>query len=298
MNYENYQEQVLSLAEELNLQDPVKELLKECCAKLPWEQLGEGIIKLTAPDHAENARVQLLIDLAAYDSGNHMAELAVMLAAATHTRERYRAMNISDQIYLDTMGCFPRFLNETYQNTGEWKFDRGFWTWRQTAGYLFRLGELEFEYTKCFWNEIPYVSDGEMLISVHIPSDAKLTKENLINTYNKMEEFYREYANAICYYGNPNAVVCHTWLLSPSLLQFLKQESHIRNFASDYEILQKDYDNSGCLEWLFQGKTDLNALPENTGLQKKVKEYLLQGGVIGHGLGRLKKTCEFTENLL
>jgi hypothetical protein len=88
-------------------------------------------------------------------------------------------------------------------------------------------------------------------------------------------------------------VACHTWLLSPSLLQFLKQESHIRNFASDYEIIEKDNDNSGCLEWLFEGKTKLNTLPENTGLQKEVKEYLLQGGVIGHGLGRLKNPCLF-----
>lgn len=293
MNYENYEEQVLSLAEELNLQEPVKKILKECCAKLPWKLLKEHIVQLTDPHHAENARIQLTEDIQIYNGENNMAELAVMLAAATHTRERYHAMHISDRIYLDTMGCFRRFLNETKRNTGEWKFDRGFWTWRQTACCLFRLGELEFEYTKCYWNGISEASQEDMLISVHIPSDAKLTKANLSQSYNDMDEFYRKHGSAICYNGNPKTVVCHTWLLSPSLLDFLREDSHIRNFARNYEILETDTDNSGCLEWLFEGKKDFNTLPENTSLQKEVKKYLLQGGMIGHGLGRLKKPCEF-----
>lgn len=289
MNRENYQEQVLFLAEELNLQDPVKKMLKKCCTQLPWTFLKENIVQLTDIRYAENAQIQLAKELKAYDCENGIAELAVMLAAASHTRKHYRAMNISDQIYLDTMGCFRRFLDETKNNTGDWKFDRAFWTWRQTAGCLFRLGTLEFEYTKCYQDTIPNVSKNDMLISVHIPSDAKLTKENLSHSYNEMNQFYWRNENAVCYNGNPKAVVCHTWLLSPNLLKFLREDSNIRSFAADYEILETDADNSGCLEWLFQGMTDLETLPENTSLQKEVKKYLLQGGFIGHGLGRLKR---------
>ena len=292
-HYINYQEQILVLAEELNLQEPVKKILKDLCGKLPWEQLKTYIIQLTDPNRAENAREQLLLDLGAYDNGDHMAELAVMLAAAIHTREGYRAMDIPDRIYLDTMGCFRRFLEETRRNRGEWKFDRGFWTWRQTSCRLFRLGELEFEYTECYWDGIPKVLQKDMLISVHIPSDAKLTKANLSQSYQDMDAFYKAYENAVCYNGKPKTVVCHTWLLSPNLLPFLKAGSHIRNFAQDYEILETDADNSGCLEWLFEGKRDLNTLPEHTGLQKEVKKYFLQDGSIGQGLGRLKKPCEF-----
>lgn len=291
MNYENYEEQVLFLAEELHIQEPVRQILKKYCKMLPWKLLHENIVKLTQPCHAENARIQLVELLQDYDNENGMAELAVMLAAALHTRKRYKAIGISDGIYLDTMGCFRRFLAETQNNTRDWKFDRGFWTWRQTACCLFRLGTLEFEYTECFHDGVPRVDKEDMLISVHIPSDAKMTKENLSGSYREMEEFYKRYGNAICHKGNPKAVICHTWLLSPGLLQFLGKDSHIRNFAEDYEIFDTDGDNNGCLEWLFEGKKDLKALPENTGLQKEVKKYLLQGGIIGQGFGRLKNPC-------
>ena len=289
MNHEHYHKQVLLLAEELSLQYPVKELLKNCCARLPWEYLKEKIVQLTDIRYAENAQIQLAEELKAYHGKDGMAELAVMLAAAIHTREKYRDMKISDQIYLDTMGCFRRFLDETKKNTGDWKFDRAFWTWRQTAGCLFRLGTLEFEYTKCFWDAIPNVSKNDMLISVHIPSDASLTKENLSFSYHEMKHFFWQNEDAVCYNGIPKAVVCHTWLLSPNLLKFLKEDSNIRLFAADYEILQTDADNSGCLEWLFEGMTDIKTLPEKTALQKEVKKHFLQGGIIGQGLGWLKK---------
>ena len=294
MKQENYQERVRALAEELHLPEPIKRIVTDICARLPWEMLHENVIELTDPRHAENAREEVLKKLQGYQDEGNMAELAVMLAAASHTRERYRAMKISDQIYLDTMGCFARFLEETKRNRGEWKFDRGFWTWRQTSCLLFRLGALEFEYTHCFWDGIWEVSRGDRIISVHIPSDAKLTKENLGHTYDEMKEFYGRKGSDICYAGNPKAVVCHTWLLSPTLLKFLGEDSNIRRFAADYEILETDTDNGGCLEWLFEGKTDLNTLPEHTGLQKEVKQYLLQGGVIGQGLGRLKNQTKNT----
>ncbi len=75
-----------------------------------------------------------------------MAQLAAALAGACRTRRAYRERNIPDEIFLNTMGCFRRFLMETHEMSGRWAFDRGFWTWRQTGCLLFRLGTLEFEY--------------------------------------------------------------------------------------------------------------------------------------------------------
>ena len=293
MIYENYEMQVLALAEELKLPAPVLEQLKNRCALLPWELLSEGIVKLTDPMEAEESRIQIVEVLKEYNNEDGMAELAVMLAAALQTRERYKEIGISEEIYLDTFGCFKRFLEETKNNTGGWKFDRGFWTWRQTAGLLFRIGALEFEYTSCFYNGIPGVEKEDMIISVHIPSSTKMTEEILVKTYDDMEVFYRNFQKVICHKGCPKVVACHTWLLSPSLLQFLGEDSGIRAFANSYEIYDTDGDNEGCLTWLFNGSRDLTNLPENTSLQKKIKPYLLEGGIIGHGFGIIKKTCVF-----
>ena len=93
----------MGLAEELNLQEPVKKLLEEVCDKLPWETLKEQVLQLTDVHCAEQAQIQLAEELKAYDRANGMAKLAVMLAAACHTREKYQAMNIADQIFLDTI---------------------------------------------------------------------------------------------------------------------------------------------------------------------------------------------------
>lgn len=293
MDYQNdYKEQVLLLAKKLNLQTPVREKIENCCKELPWERLEKRIVQLTDVHCAEKVQIQLAEELSVYNRNDGMADLTVMLAAALHTREHYEKWRISEQIYWDTMGCFRRFLEETHKNTTEWKFDRAFWTWRQTSSCLFRIGILEFEYTISNQDKIPGISKGDMIISVHIPSDSKLTLENLSDSYASLYQFIKQNEHAVCYKGIPKAVLCHTWLLSPKLLEFLHQDSNIRRFAKDYEIFETDDDNSGCLEWLFEGKTDLMALPEKTSLQKEVKKYLLQGGSIGHGWGKLKESVE------
>lgn len=284
-NQIDYGQQVLDFAEKLKLPHMVRIKLEECCRELPWEALKKKIIQLTDVRYAEEMQRQLSIELASYNQDDGIADLSVMLAAALHTKELYEAWQLSEQIYWDTMGCFRRFIDETHRNTGEWKFDRAFWTWRQTACCLFRIGTLEFEYT------VNDRSKEQMVISVHIPSDSKLTLENLEYSYGAQHRFFIQNEQNVCYNGIPKEVVCHTWLLSPILLQFLKQDSGIRRFAKDYDILETDDDNSGCLEWLFEGKTDLWALPENTTLQKEVKKFLLQGGNIGHAWGKLKKRC-------
>ena len=116
---------------------------------------------------------------------NGLLELAVLLSAALEAREHYAARGVPDDVYLATMGCFSRFLNETHRWTGRWQFDRGFWVWRQLCGRLLRLGTLEFE-------ALPLPAElagplgaaaGAPALSVHIPGDAMCTPEALHASY-------------------------------------------------------------------------------------------------------------------
>ena len=53
--------------------------------------------------------------------------------------------DLPEDVWLDTMKCFSRFVGE-HRNSYGWEgFDRGFWTVRQVRASLFRLGELEYE---------------------------------------------------------------------------------------------------------------------------------------------------------
>ena len=215
---------------------------------------------------------------------NGLLELAVLLSAALEARKHYAARGVPDDVYLATMGCFSRFLNETHRWTGRWQFDRGFWVWRQLCGRLLRLGTLEFE-------ALPLPAElagplgaaaGAPALSVHIPGDAMCMPEALHASYARRADFFaRDGALPLTY--------CRTWLLSPRVKELLPPGSGIRNFMEDYTLADWDPDDNSGRLWLFgaPGIPDA-ALPERTSLQRGAKELLLQGKPLGSGLGLLK----------
>ena len=227
-----------------------------------------------------------------------MAHLAISLAAACRTREVYREHGISDGIFLATMGCFRRFLLETHDLFGRWAYDRAFWTWRQTGCLLFRLGALEFEYyTKEPEEKLPdFFPPDTVLLSVHIPSDAALTREALDDSYAQAERFFQAEGRAFCFRGAPTAAVCESWLLAPALDELLPETSGIRRFASDYRRCAADENDVEFYRWLFQSPTPLppDELPERTSLQRAAKARLAAGEKIGAGCGVLTGKINFS----
>lgn len=203
----------------------------------------------------------------------HTALLAAALHSACRVWREYKTLGIEEQVFWDTMGCFPRFMGETRTRFGEYRFDRGWWTWRQLEMKLFRLGQLEYELRE----------NGE--VAVHIPSDADLSPAqvdaSLALAGEFLARFYPRWAAA--------EFTCHSWLLSPRLLPFLREDSNIRAFQQRFSILETDPDET-CLQWLFAAKpdADLQTLPEDTSLRRGVKAHLLSGGLIGQGRGVLR----------
>ena len=265
---------VLALAEELALPEPVMEPLAgaaETLPELPLEQLS-------APETAEAAWEAVKAAVPHWRQDDGMAHLAAALGGACHTRRLYRENGVAEDVFVATMGCFARFLRETREITGKWAFDRGFWTWRQTAGRLFRLGTLEFEY-------LP----EERALSVHIPSDAVLSREELDRSYDWAERFFAGEGRAFCYQGPPTEFRCSSWLLAPALDKLLPEISGIRRFAGDYTRCAVEEDDREFYRWLFKCEPPLPAedLPEGTSLQRSAKAYLAAGGKIGSARGVL-----------
>ncbi len=79
-----------------------------------------------------------------------------------------------------------------------------------------------------------------------------------------------------------------TWLLSPNLTKWLKQDSKIRLFAADYRLLSVDEQDDSGVPWIF-GRVDAQVqdYPEKTSLQRQAKQQLLAGAHIGSALGIL-----------
>lgn len=236
-----------------------------------FEAHRELILSITdsATSEASNKALRMLL------GDDDMGIMACQLYAATHTRELYRAKGIDDQIFLDTLGCFRRFLVETEIRTGRVFFDRWWWTFRQLSMRIFRIGQLEFEMMR-----------EPFAIAMHIPSDSKITSENVDASIAAARAFfakyYPEYAQAP--FG------CESWLLSPTLRGLLGPDSRIGAFSDRFMLIHVDPDPKDVWEWLFRASEDtpVEELPETTSLQKKVKYYLLEGGSIGVARGILK----------
>lgn len=201
--------------------------------------------------------------------------LTLMLICCGETWRSYQSLGISGDIYIETLKCFTRFINEHQESYGVFGFDRDFWTMRQLAARLFRLGTLEFELTE----------DGEdKAVHVHIPSDADLSPETRHRSYDMARDFIARFFPT--YEGAP--FLCTSWLLSPALKGCLPEGSRIRSFQDEYEVTDVFPDPDSFLTWVYK-RPDISFadLPEDTSLQRNLKKYLLAGGKVGEGKGRL-----------
>lgn len=202
--------------------------------------------------------------------------LCSMLRCAMKARETYDQLGISEQIYTDSMAAFSRFVREHMESYGCYGFDRGTWTTRQVSSKLFRIGQLEYELT-CL--------GGQPIVSLHIPTDVDLRPEVLRPSVREgLAELYRlfpEYAD--------KPVYCHTWLLSPQLKEMLPEKSNILAFQQMFDLSDEYDPGTGFLLWVFKNpKLPKEELPENTSLQRKLKRFILDGGVFLDGKGYLR----------
>ena len=220
------------------------------------------------------------------DVTNGADKLAAHLLAAIDNRDEGCPWeNIPEIIWLDTMKAFTRFVNEHHASTGEYGFDRDFWTTRQVNAQLLRIGELEYEMCQ---------HEGRDIISLHIPSDADMSADKLNTSVSAAREFiaewYPQWAQA--------PMVCSTWLPAPALRDMLPGNANIIRFQNAFDILEVDPEPDDVLEWVFrlteeqQKNADISALPENTTLQREVKKLLLSGGRVGIAGGVLAREFE------
>lgn len=277
-----------ALAVELGYPEPVIKPMLNAAYSLPKSLPIES---LAYPYSAESAWKQVTELVPSWQEDNGMALLAVTTTAACITRQRYQVLGIDDTVFLDTMKCLPRFLYETKELYGRWVYDRGFWTWRQTGCLLFRLGTLEFEYRKL--ESVEPIPDGlqigDPVISVHIPSNAHLKRDQLDSSYSQARKFFSSSMISPWSEGRPKAILCDSWLLSPTLDLLLPETSGIRIFSSDYRRYHEQTDSNSFYRWLYQlpSPVPYHELPEKTSLQKALKQHLLSGGHMGMAWGRL-----------
>lgn len=199
--------------------------------------------------------------------------LSAMLEAAAMSERRYLEKGIPEEIYFDTMGCFPRFVREYRALYGTWGFHLWGWAGRQTSGTIYRLGSLEYETAG---------GDFGRELSVHIPSDADLSPAAVDDSLRKARVFFGKYARE--YGGAP--FTCFSWMLDPALGDLLPPDSRIRMFAARFRLIRTE-ESRGYLQFVFKKPegTAFEDLPEETSLQRALKAHLSAGGRFGAAYG-------------
>lgn len=204
-----------------------------------------------------------------------MKLLCCMLRCAILAKAEYERLGIPEDIYYDTMGCFSRFVTEHKESYGCFGFDRGFWTVRQVSCRLFRIGQLEYELVTL---------DSGRAVSLHIPSDTRLLTPLLRQSYLQARRLlgrvFPEYADA--------PMFCHSWLLSPTLAELLPPQSNILAFQRSFDVTAFPAVSMQFLQWIVKDPAlPPERFPEDTGLQRKLKAFLLSGGTFLVGKGFL-----------
>ena len=210
--------------------------------------------------------------------GDGAEVMADQLLTAVRSRRDGAWRDLPEDVWLDTMAAYPRFVNEHRRSYGRYGFDRGFWTTRHAGARLFRVGALEYE-----------LKDGE--VGLHIPSDIALDMDALDASVAAARDFlgrfFPEWRDA--------PMTCETWLLSPKLDDLLPDASRIRAFRRAFDLLSVDPGDDDAVEWVFnvaagqRDALDFAALPEDTALRRGMKALLLRDEKPGAGKGRLAR---------
>lgn len=224
----------------------------------------------------------------------YAVNLIFFICLTPHLKERYKKAGIGTDIWFDTVSDLKYKMIECKDINNIW----GIADKTSLTGIFelkrFTLGRLQFE-TVPFGDVLPdfeYKKDAISLapdtrvINVHVPRMLKALDDELCGeSYAVAAEFFgSEFA------GKPTVFVCQSWMLYPEYKEVFKEGMDIQSFASGFEIIAVSSDRKGeypdmwqVFDMEYTGRAE--DYPENTMLRKRFKEYLVNGGKTGRGIG-------------
>lgn len=264
---------MIELCNKIDLQCEMIEKVIACHENFNYESVQPYLTKLYKRETWEEGVKSL--EKSFGEDPNGVKMLTCMLSCALQIHKTYEEKGIPDEIFIDTMKFFGRFIGEHYEIYGIYSFVWGWWAPRLISANEFRIGELEYETV----NEA-----GRRTIQIHIPADAVMKTANLRQSYLDARKFFSNYYPEYMEVD----MLCNSWLLSPALKELLPENSNILKFQDSFEIDHVDYESNGFLRWVYK-REDIpcEQLPEDTTLQRRIKCHILNNGKIGWAFGKL-----------
>lgn len=235
---------------------------------------------------APNSELQRL-DLAAQKSNLHpfTVHLLFYLLCGPELKQLYLRRHLSADLWHNAMLDLKYKLLETHQVYGLWGVHCGGWFKPFFTLDRLALGRLQFEITDAI-TEDPHpalkLKAGDPVINVHIPSCGPLDYAQVLDAYGQAARFFRD---RFSFPAIP--FQCESWMLYPRVKN-LYPEGNLRRFTDDYQVRLAGIDPRVDDRWrvfAVPDTTPVSDYPENTRLQRKLKQWLLEGNQMGIGVG-------------
>ncbi len=166
---------------------------------------------------------------------------------------------------------------------GEADLRKGWWLCHHLAGWLFRIGRLQFHRRFADDHHGPAAA-GRAFLDVHIPEDGPLTRAGCDASFARATRFMAEHFpdDDARWFG------CSSWLLDPVLAEILPEDSNIVDFQRRFQITHIEEGwPSGVFEFVFDrpdldgaAPPDLHTLAPVTTLQRAIVDHYRAGGRI------------------
>jgi len=203
-----------------------------------------------------------------------------------HLKRRYEDAKLPTAYYRGVADDLCAKLNECYALKGIWGTFVASWFSRFFVLGRFPIGRLQYE---CIPVPESYCPEGyahmagQLAVNVHIPSGKPLIRQEVQASMAEAAQFY-----APQFPDGRVLFICHSWLLFPGHQKMLPQSSGIRGFMEEFTLMDTYDDPTGHDLWriFYTENTDnLDALPQNTSLQRAYGAWLKAGKGVGGGLG-------------
>ncbi len=140
---------------------------------------------------------------------------------------------------------------------------------------------------KSEWKKL--LSQGDKVIALHIPAGGSLTPDDVNKSLELSKKFVAEYFPEWDYRG----FTCESWLLDPQLETLLGGESNIVRFGRRFLRVSVKSGGRSPYYFVFMRPMDedveVTSLPENTRLERALKEHYAKGGYIYDVFGYFTK---------
>lgn len=213
---------------------------------------------------------------------NDLTRLAVVIEALKYTKEKYERIGIDDKIFFDTIKDISIWC-ENNSNKGLKNYN---WIKHHISAKLFKIGRMQYQFYTCDkfsldYERLPF-NRGESVIYIHIPQGEKLNYDDCVNSIVQAKSFFCSFFPEYTF----RYFFCESWLLYSSNKLFIKPESNISRFSELFNIAYSlDIDVQGTERIFGKRRLIKSKYPENTSLQKAAKQYILNGGKLGIGIG-------------